>query len=92
MNAPTDTDPERTAATCPGPSSMARGMAGDAQTELDSFLDIITHDLRATFRAFQTIPEWIREDMGPLPPDQATAVGSHIDMLITQASRCDRML
>lgn len=63
-----------------------------APAELEEFLYIITHDLRAAFRAFQTIPEWIEEDMGPLPPDRATAVESHLAMLMTQARRCDRML
>lgn len=68
------------------------GPADLPQDELERFLYIITHDLRATFRAFQTLPDWIREDMGPLPPDRAEAVGGHLDMLTTQAARCDRML
>ncbi|MBR9763522.1 MAG: HAMP domain-containing histidine kinase [Rhodobacteraceae bacterium] len=63
-----------------------------ADAELEQFLYVITHDLRAAFRAFQTLPDWIREDMGPLPADRAATVDGHIDMLVAQASRCDRML
>ncbi|PJE31034.1 Histidine kinase-, DNA gyrase B-, and HSP90-like ATPase [Pseudooceanicola antarcticus] len=77
----------------PGVASAARpAQPAAASAELEEFLYIITHDLRAAFRAFQTIPEWIEEDMGPLPPDRAAAVEAHLAMLMTQARRCDRML
>lgn len=64
----------------------------DPGAEVEQFLYIVTHDLRASFRAFQTIPDWIREDMGPLPPDRAALVSEHLDMLAIQAARADRML
>lgn len=64
----------------------------DPEAELEQFLYIVTHDLRAAFRAFQTIPEWIAEDMGPLPPERQEALSGHLEMLTTQAARCDRML
>lgn len=62
------------------------------QDELEQLLYIITHDLRAGFRAFRTIPDWIAEDLSPLPPDRQALLDGHIAMLRTQAERCDRML
>lgn len=65
-----------------------RAMADD--DEFERFLYLVTHDLRACFRALRTIPEWIREDLsGTTAP---TDVHTHLDMLITQARRGDRML
>ncbi|MBT9382363.1 HAMP domain-containing histidine kinase [Pseudooceanicola sp. CBS1P-1] len=74
---PTDSPP-------PTPSSP--------DSALEEFLYIVTHDLRAGFRAFDTIPDWIREDMGPLPAERRALVEGHLDMLKTQAKRCNRML
>ncbi|MCA1337140.1 sensor histidine kinase [Pseudooceanicola marinus] len=64
----------------------------DPAAGMEEFIYIITHDLRASFRAFHTIPEWIREDMGPLPPEREAIVAEHLDLLTTQAARADRML
>lgn len=63
---------------------------GEEEAEFDRFLYLITHDLRACFRALKTIPEWIREDLAavPAPPE----IADHLDMLVTQALRGDRML
>ena len=64
----------------------------DPAAEMEEFIYIITHDLRASFRAFHTIPEWIREDIGPLPPEREAIVAEHLDLLTAQADRADRML
>jgi len=68
----------------------AQGAEDGEQEGFDRFLYLITHDLRACFRALKTIPEWIREDYGGsgAPPE----LDAHLDMLVTQARRGDRML
>lgn len=62
----------------------------EEETEFDRFLYLITHDLRACFRALKTIPEWIREDLADIAATEE--VEDHLNMLVTQAQRGDRML
>lgn len=56
----------------------------------EKYLYLITHDLRACFRALKTIPGWIREDLATV--DAPAEVIAHLDMLVIQARRGDRML
>lgn len=74
----------------PKATQVPAAQDSDGGKEFDRYLYLVTHDLRACFRALRTIPSWIREDLhGVEVPEE---VGSHLDMLEVQALRGDRML
>lgn len=60
--------------------------------DVDAFLYVVTHDLKAFARALTLIPEWLRDDMAAhslaLPDD----VSAHLDMMQDYAKRLDEML
>ena len=67
----------------------------DMQTQemdFESYLYIITHDLKTFSRAMRVIPEWIEEDLSEagmvLPKD----VDDHVTMLRNYANGLDRMM
>ena len=64
--------------------------AGGAEDSFETYLYLITHDLRACFRALKTIPVWIAEDLNNA--EVPAEVYAHLEMLTTQALRGDRML
>jgi signal transduction histidine kinase len=59
---------------------------------VEELLYVLTHDLRTGFRAILTIPDFIEEDLTPLPEPQQRMLAEHLEMLRIQARRCDRML
>ena len=63
---------------------------GGSEDSFETYLYLITHDLRACFRALKTIPAWIAEDL--VDADVPDEVHTHLEMLMTQALRGDRML
>jgi len=60
--------------------------------EFDSYLYIITHDLKTFSRAMRVIPEWIEEDMAEAHVEMPRAVSDHISMLQRYARGLDLML
>ncbi|NIZ11199.1 ATP-binding protein [Pseudooceanicola sp. HF7] len=72
----------------PGPETSGK----TASDEVEDLIYVITHDLRGTFRAIQIIPDFLAEDLSPLPEGKQELLESHVAMLKTMAQRCDRML
>lgn len=64
----------------------------DAATETDDIIYRISHDLRASVRALQELPNWIIEDLDnaaialPAPTDR------HLELIASHACRLDLML
>ena len=60
--------------------------------DLDRFLYMAGHDLRAPLRALKTLPEWIREEIEASfgPPDGELA--DYLNETVVQAERMDRLL
>lgn len=65
---------------------------GENEQDFESFLYIVTHDLKTYSRAMRVIPEWIEEDLSAaglaLPKD----VAAHVAMLKDYAQGMDLML
>ncbi len=60
--------------------------------EFESTLFHITHDLRASMRAFKTIPDWIRDDLEQAGVECPDAVRESLDLLKTQGQLADQLL
>ncbi|WP_118132956.1 hybrid sensor histidine kinase/response regulator [Oceanicella sp. SM1341] len=82
---------------------LAAGDGGDAaaaavaaeraacRRELEEFIQIAVHDLRAPLRACLTIPSWIRDDLEAANQDFAP-IADDVEMLLTQATRMSALL
>lgn len=58
-----------------------------AHSDLNSFLRIAAHDLKAPIRAVGTLVDWIRDDCG----DKVSEAGKdHLDLLLNRAQRLSR--
>lgn len=64
----------------------------NSETDYESFLYIITHDLKTYSRAMRVIPEWIEEDIEEAGLELPAPVQDHIIMLNNYARGMDRML
>ena len=62
------------------------------QQDFESFIYLISHDVRGSVRALMEIPQWIEEDMTSGGQRVAPQMRAHIDMLNRHAQRLDRML
>ena len=60
--------------------------------EFESFLYIITHDLKTYSRAMRVIPEWIEEDLSEAGLQLPNDVAGHVAMLKDYARGMDLML
>jgi PAS domain S-box-containing protein len=57
--------------------------------ELDSFVHIVSHDLKAPLRAISNLSEWIEDDLeGQLPPENQ----QQLQLLRTRAKRMESMI
>ncbi|GAA4217670.1 signal transduction histidine kinase [Sagittula marina] len=62
------------------------------QQDFESYLYIITHDLKTYSRAMRVIPEWIEEDLHGAGMTLPEEVVTHMSMLKSYAQGMDRML
>lgn len=60
--------------------------------DIDDFIYLISHDVRASVRALLELPQWIKEDLEEAGIATDGAVGSSIDLMNRHTGRLDRML
>ncbi len=64
----------------------------DASSETDEIVYRISHDLRASVRALQELPNWIAEDLDAAAIDLPDATNRHLELIANHACRLDLML
>lgn len=64
----------------------------DAKTETDEIIYRISHDLRASVRALQELPNWIAEDLDKAAVRLPKASERHLQLISSHACRLDLML
>ena len=65
--------------------------ANDTQ-DIDDFIYLMSHDVRASVRALLELPQWIAEDLRDAGVDVSGPVADSIDMMNRHTARLDRML
>ncbi|WP_170317587.1 sensor histidine kinase [Paroceanicella profunda] len=78
----------------PEAAAIARAISAEraaCRKELEEFIQIAVHDLRAPLRACLTIPSWIRDDLEAAKQDYAP-IAEDVEMLLTQANRMSALL
>lgn len=65
--------------------------ANDTQ-DIDDFIYLMSHDVRASVRALLELPQWIAEDLAEAGVDITGSVGQSIEMMNRHTARLDRML
>lgn len=73
--------------TCP-----ERKGSGPASQDIDDFIYLMSHDVRASVRALLELPQWIVEDLEEAGVDVSGSVGETIEMMNRHTARLDRML
>lgn len=84
------------------PSALLAGAAhsgvqdGDMQNghvqDIDDFIYLMSHDIRASVRALIELPQWIEEDLTEAGVDITGSVAQSIEMMNRHTARLDRML
>ena len=64
----------------------------EADTETDELIYRISHDLRASVRALQELPNWVVEDLNSTPIALPQATSRHLELISSHACRLDLML
>ena len=64
----------------------------DASTETDEIIYRISHDLRASVRALQELPNWIVEDLDRAAVVLPPPTDRHLELIANHACRLDLML
>lgn len=62
------------------------------ENDLDRFIHLIAHDLRAPIRALTLIPNWIEEDLQKEYSKVPASISEHMRTMANQSRRLDRML
>lgn len=79
----------RTAASATAPTPQAQD--NDTQ-DIDDFIYLMSHDVRASVRALLELPQWILEDLTDAGVEVSGPVGESIEMMNRHTARLDRML
>lgn len=64
----------------------------DGSSEIDDFIYLISHDVRASVRALLELPQWIAEDLEEAGVILDGPVATSIEMMNRHTGRLDRML
>jgi len=64
----------------------------EADSEVDEIIYRISHDLRASVRALQELPNWIVEDLERAAVRLPEPSGRHLELIASHACRLDLML
>jgi signal transduction histidine kinase len=64
----------------------------DSAREIDDFIYLISHDVRASVRALLELPQWIAEDLEEAGVKLDGSLASSIEMMNRHTGRLDRML
>ncbi|MFK7877744.1 MAG: ATP-binding protein [Paracoccaceae bacterium] len=73
-------------------TGLTRVERQDAASELDDFVYIVSHDLRASARALSEVPQWLRDDLREQNIDLSADLLENFELLERHAKRLDRML
>ncbi len=65
--------------------------AADTQ-DINDFIYLISHDVRASVRALLELPQWIEEDLRSAGVEMSGSVAQSIEMMNRHTARLDRML
>lgn len=76
----------------PPSGGLVRIEAVEAASELESFVYIVSHDLRNCARALSEVPQWLQDDLRAQGVEFAPDVEENFDLLNRHAKRLDRML
>ena len=60
--------------------------------DIDDFIYLMSHDVRASVRALTELPQWIAEDLAEAGVEMSGPVGQTIEMMNRHTARLDRML
>lgn len=71
--------------------SQVRAPVGASQ-EIEDFIYLISHDVRASVRALIELPQWIEEDLAEAGVQINNSVASSIELMNRHTGRLDRML
>ena len=71
--------------------TMVRAPQGASQ-DIEDFIYLISHDVRASVRALIELPQWIAEDLEEAGVPVSGSVASSIDLMNRHTGRLDRML
>lgn len=71
--------------------SIVRAPVGASQ-DIEDFIYLISHDVRASVRALIELPQWIAEDLEDSGVPVTGSVASSIEMMNRHTGRLDRML
>ncbi len=80
------------------PTSVFNAAAGPKEEpgattqDIDDFIYLMSHDVRASVRALLELPQWIVEDLEDAGVDLTGSVGQTIEMMNRHTARLDRML
>ncbi len=84
--------PNRATADQSSAGALLRIEPREAASELDTFLYIVSHDLRNSARALTEVPMWLRDDLTEQGVSFSKDVQENFDLLERHAKRLDRML
>lgn len=73
-------------------AAIPTGAAAGENQDIDDFIYLISHDVRASVRALLELPKWIEEDLQDAGVDLNGSVGQSIEMMNRHTARLDRML
>lgn len=68
-----------------------RAPVNDTQ-DIDDFIYLMSHDVRASVRALLELPQWIAEDLAEAGVEITGSVAQSIEMMNRHTARLDRML
>ncbi|QUJ75522.1 HAMP domain-containing histidine kinase [Sulfitobacter albidus] len=74
-----------------GPVADAAPIAAPTQ-DIDDFIYLMSHDVRASVRALLELPQWIAEDLSDAGISVTGSVAQSIDLMNRHTARLDRML
>ncbi|MEQ6248835.1 HAMP domain-containing sensor histidine kinase [Sulfitobacter sp. HNIBRBA3233] len=73
-------------------SAVDAGSATPPTQDIDDFIYLMSHDVRASVRALLELPQWIAEDLADAGVDITGPVAQSIDLMNRHTARLDRML
>lgn len=68
------------------------GQTAQATQDIDDFIYLMSHDVRASVRALIELPQWIAEDLADAGIEVTGSVAQSIEMMNRHTARLDRML
>ncbi|MEM6303939.1 MAG: HAMP domain-containing sensor histidine kinase [Pseudomonadota bacterium] len=73
-------------------SEPVKSTAGQTSQDMEDFIYLISHDVRASVRALLELPQWIQEDLETSGVKINAQVAGSIEMMNRHTGRLDRML